>query len=46
LGTVPGGLGNWGAAAQGHNELIKEGFSDTGYVRVSRYGRTVLVVLV
>ena len=36
----------WGATAQGHNELTKGGFPDTDYVRVSRYGRLVLVVLV
>ena len=46
MGTMPGGLGNRGATAQGHNELTKGGSPDTDYVRVSRYGRSVLVVLV
>jgi len=44
-GNVPGDSGNWGATAQGHNELTKGGFSDTDYVSVSQYGRSVLGVL-
>jgi hypothetical protein len=28
-GNLPGDSGNWGAKAQGHNELTKGGFSDT-----------------
>jgi len=43
---VPGDSGNWGAKVQGHNELTKGGFSDTDYVSVSQYGRSVVVVLV
>jgi hypothetical protein len=44
-GNVPGDSGNWGATAQGDNELTKGGSSDTDYVSLSQYGRSVLVVL-
>jgi len=38
--------GDLGVTGQVHNELTKGGFSDTDYVSVSQYGRSVVVVLV